>query len=87
MKSTIIMFREIGFRYFYAKENQIIFADGEELEGNENARIIFEFIASLEDFSQVFFISHRKESLKIMQQLKDNIIFYDVQDGMYTELD
>ena len=42
MKSTIIMFREIGFRYFYAKENQIIFADGEELEGNENARIIFD---------------------------------------------
>ena len=42
MKSTIIMFREIGFGYFYAKENKIIFADGEEVEGNSNARIIFD---------------------------------------------
>ena len=67
---------------------QCIFLDEIDAScSDENARIIFEFIASLEDFSQVFFISHRKESLKIMKQLKDNIIFYDVQDGMYTELD
>ena len=67
---------------------QCIFLDEIDAScSDENASIIFEFIASLEDFSQVFFISHRKESLKIMKQLKDNIIFYDVQDGMYTELD
>ena len=41
MKSTIIMFREVGFNYMFAKDNKIIFADGERTEGNDNAIIIF----------------------------------------------
>ena len=41
MKSTIIMFREIGFNYVFAKDNKIIFADGRKIEGNDSARIIF----------------------------------------------
>jgi hypothetical protein len=42
MKSTIIMFRDIGFNYIFAKNNKIIFADGEKDEGNDNGRIIFD---------------------------------------------
>ncbi len=41
MKSTIEMFRNEGYSYLFLKENEIIFADGKELEGNENGRIVF----------------------------------------------
>ena len=41
MKSTIEMFRNEGYSYLFLKEHEIIFADGKDLEGNENGRIIF----------------------------------------------
>lgn len=42
MKSTITMFREIGFNYIFAKDNKIIFANEEKIEGNGNSIIIFD---------------------------------------------
>ena len=67
---------------------QCIFLDEIDAScSDDNSRIIFEFIASLEDFNQVFFITHRKESLKAMKQMKDNVTLYDVQDGMYLEME
>lgn len=41
MKSTIEMFRNEGYSYLFLRENEIIFGDGKDLEGNENGRIIF----------------------------------------------
>ena len=72
MKSTIIMFREIGFRYFYAKENQIIFADGEELEGNENARIIFD-LENKSVRSNIVYHSNIKKIDSLIDHLKKEL--------------
>ena len=72
MKSTIIMFREIGFKYFYAKENKIIFSDGEELEGNENARIIFD-LENKRVSSNIIYHSNIKKINSLIEHFKKEL--------------
>lgn len=51
----------------------------------ENAKLVYDFIASLDDFSQIIFISHRKESREAIKNSKrENIIFYEVNNGEYN---
>ena len=53
---------------------------------DENSKIVYEFILSLEDFTQIFFISHRKESLNVLGRAsRDNITLYYVNNGIFTE--
>lgn len=53
---------------------------------DDNAKQVYEFILSLEDFTQIFFISHRKESLEVIDNtVRDNVINYYVKEGLYLE--
>ena len=53
---------------------------------DENSKVVYEFILSLEDFTQIFFISHRKESLNVLGRAsRDNITLYYVNNGIFTE--
>lgn len=50
----------------------------------ETAKTIYKFIAELEGFNQIIFISHNEESREAMKESnRDNIIFYGVSDGNY----
>lgn len=50
----------------------------------ETAKTIYKFIAELEGFNQIIFISHNEESREAMKESnRDNIIFYSVSDGNY----
>lgn len=53
----------------------------------ENAAIIYQFIASLDTFDQIIFISHKKEAMKSISSLMDNVICYYVQGGEYSIVD
>lgn len=50
----------------------------------ENARIIYEFIASLDCFDQVIFISNRQESLETARKINPAIYSYRVTKGIYS---
>ena len=54
---------------------------------SENARMIYEFIASLDCFQQLIFISHRPESIEAARLINSDIRVYQVEDGKYTEID
>lgn len=50
----------------------------------ETAKTIYKFIAELDGFNQIIFISHNEESREAMKESnRDNIIFYGVSDGNY----
>lgn len=50
----------------------------------ETAKTIYKFIAELDGFNQIIFISHNEESREAMRESnRDNIIFYSVSDGNY----
>ena len=50
----------------------------------ETAKTIYKFIASLEGFNQIIFISHNEESREAMRESnRDNIVFYRVSNGSY----
>ena len=53
----------------------------------ENAAIVYSFIASLDCFKQVFFISHKKEVIPATREINPNILAYYVNNGEYTLLD
>ena len=54
---------------------------------DDNARLIYEFIASLDMFHQIVLISHRKEALRAIATLADNVTCYWVSaGGIYTEI-
>lgn len=49
-----------------------------------NAEIIYKFIASLDCFPQLIFISHRPESLEAVKKVNPNTVVYTVEDGSYS---
>ena len=48
------------------------------------ARIIYEFITSLDCFDQVIFISNRQESLETAKKINPAIYSYRVSKGVYS---
>lgn len=53
----------------------------------ENSQVIYEFIASLDTFKQIIFISHKKEAMRAIVSLMDSVTCYYVQDGEYMWID
>ena len=53
---------------------------------DENSKYIYEFISSLTMFKQLLLISHRKEALRTVAALADNVTCYEVEKGVYTEV-
>ena len=53
---------------------------------SENARVIYEFIAGLDCFNQIFFISHRPESYQVVKESNEELVTYIVENGNYTEI-
>lgn len=54
---------------------------------DDNARLLYEFIASLDMFHQIMLISHRKEALRAVASLADNVTCYWVAEGgVYSEV-
>ena len=50
-----------------------------------SATIVYDFIASLTTFNQVFFISHRQESFAAVQDINPSVVFYSVDAGVYEK--
>ncbi len=54
---------------------------------DENSKLIYEFICSLDGlFNQIILISHRKDALRTVASLADNVTCYEVSDGVYSEI-
>lgn len=51
---------------------------------SSNAEIIYKFIASLDCFPQLIFISHRTESLEAAKSVNPNTVVYTVEEGNYS---
>lgn len=51
---------------------------------DENAEIIYKFVASLDCFQQLIFISHRPESFAAAKEVNPNVITYIVDKGEYS---
>lgn len=50
-------------------------------------KTIYKFIASLEDFSQIIFISHKEGVGEVMKESgRDNVIYYKVDKGTYEQV-
>ena len=50
-------------------------------------KTIYKFIASLEDFSQIIFISHKEGVGEVMKESgRDNVIYYRVDKGIYEQV-
>ena len=52
-----------------------------------SATIVYDFISSLCNFDQVFFISHRQESFAAVQDSNPSVVFYSVDKGVYERED
>lgn len=52
----------------------------------ENASIVYEFISNLTSFPQVFFISHRQESIQAVTTNNPDTVCYSVANGEYAEI-
>lgn len=50
----------------------------------ENASVVYDFIASVDYFPQVFFISHRKEAHEAVKAKNESLVTYSVNNGIYT---
>lgn len=48
---------------------------------DENSKLLYEFVASLDMFHQIILISHRKEALRAVAALADNVTCYWVTSG------
>lgn len=53
----------------------------------ENAALIYQFIASLDTFDQIIFVSHKKEAMKAIASMMDNVVCYYVKGGEYSLVD
>lgn len=78
MKSTIEMFRNEGYSYLFIRENEIIFADGKDLEGNENGRIIFN-IKDKTVKSNIIYSSHQKRLNYLIKHFKKELGWIECQ--------
>ena len=54
---------------------------------DENSRIIYEFISSLDTVNQLIVISHRKEAMRAVASIADNVLCYWVSNGHYSLVD
>lgn len=70
MKSTIEMFRNEGFYNIILKENEIIFADGENLE--DSCRIIFNLKTKTVK-SNIIFMSNQKRLNYLKEHFKKEL--------------
>lgn len=50
-----------------------------------SATIVYDFISSLDNFNQVFFISHRQESFAAVQESNPAVVCYSVDSGVYEK--
>jgi DNA repair exonuclease SbcCD ATPase subunit len=62
----------------------IVLDEADASATEETAQIIYQFISELDTFDQVIFISHKKQAMKELSSLIDNVVCYTVQDGEYT---
>lgn len=53
---------------------------------DENSKYIYEFISTLTAFDQIILISHRKEALRTVAALADNVMCFEVDNGVYTRV-
>jgi len=54
---------------------------------SENSKLIYEFVGSLDVFSQILLISHRKEALRAVASIADSVQCYTVAEGVYTAVE
>ena len=80
----------LGLAYFIALARlsniDCIFLD--EIDAScspENCEIIYNFIAELDYFPQVFFISHRPEAHQVVKNKNENLVTYQVMQGTVFE--
>ena len=52
----------------------------------DNAKEIYDFIASLDCFNQIFFISHRAEAVEAVKAKNEKLVTYSVANGNYTRI-
>ena len=81
----------LGLAYFVALARlsniSCIFLD--EIDAScspENSGILYDFIAELNIFPQVFFISHRPEAHEAVKAKNDSLVTYLVEKGEYMEI-
>lgn len=67
--------------------NTILLDEVDASATEENAALIYQFIASLDTFDQIIFVSHKTDAMKSMMTLIDDIAVYYVQDGEYTTVE
>ena len=72
MKSTIEMFRNEGYSYLFLRENEIIFGDGKDLEGNKNGIIIFN-IKDRTVKSNIIYSSQQKRLNYLIEHFKKEL--------------
>lgn len=67
---------------------QCLLLDEVDAACSDNAtRTIYKFIASLEDFNQIIFISHKEGVGEVMKEAgRDNVIYYKVEKGNYEQV-
>lgn len=51
-----------------------------------NAKEIYDFIAGLDYFNQIFFISHREEAVEAVRAKNENLVTYSVVNGNYIKV-
>ena len=55
---------------------------------DENSSILYKFIAEINSFKQLIFVSHRKKAIKeVYESFKGNMRCYQVDSGVYNEVD
>jgi DNA repair exonuclease SbcCD ATPase subunit len=80
----------LSWRIAIAKRYQldtILFDEVDKSMTDDNSKLIYEFIASLDTFKQIVLISHRKAALRAVYSLADNVSCYWVSGGTYSPVD
>ncbi len=65
----------------------IILDEADASATEETAQIIYQFIAELDAFDQLIFISHKQQAMKEVSSRIDNVMCYYVQDGEYSVIE
>lgn len=65
----------------------IILDEADASTPEDTAQIIYQFISELDTFDQIIFISHKRQAMKELSSLIDNVVCYYVQDGEYTVIE
>lgn len=67
--------------------NALVLDEADASADNETAQIIYQFIAELDTFDQLIFVSHKKEAMNEIASRVDNLVCYNVQDGEFVAVD